>query len=230
MTGEGQIDRQGGEDLNQDGIFRVPDERLYPQILLDFPEEILDLPAVFVNLGDGFGYQPKMVGQQFILRAAFGVTITDPSQAQRFPLVADLDDMVGSDAILASGRASLQQPTNGVSFQLGHKENAFRSKEAEPGITDVVLVKHRGEPLGSSRARQPGLRGRAPRKRWQRSGYSPHGRGRHIASRRPFCRMRPTEKATGQFDGCGVQAEQSGFETEPVPRDQRVAPCVHFSE
>lgn len=64
------------------------------------------------------------------------------------PLVADLDDIVGSDAILASGRASLQQPANGVSFQPSHKENAFRSKAAELGITDVALVKHRGGASG----------------------------------------------------------------------------------
>ena len=52
---EKQINRQGGIDLDEHGVFRVADKGCNTQILLDFPEKNLDLPAVFVNVGDGFG-------------------------------------------------------------------------------------------------------------------------------------------------------------------------------
>ena len=74
---EEQIDRQRGVELDKHGIFRVADERFDTQILLDFPEEDFDLPTVFVNVGDGFGRKPEVIGQKLITLAAFRVTIAD---------------------------------------------------------------------------------------------------------------------------------------------------------
>ena len=48
-------------DLGQHGVFRVADEGLDLQVLLDETEEDLDLPAFFVDLGDGLGRQLEMV-------------------------------------------------------------------------------------------------------------------------------------------------------------------------
>jgi hypothetical protein len=39
----------------------------YTRSLLDFPKENLNLPVIFVNIGDGPGRQSKMVGQKFVI-------------------------------------------------------------------------------------------------------------------------------------------------------------------
>ena len=54
---------------------------LYAQILFDFLEEELDLPAVFIDVGDGFRRKPEMVGQKFVVFPGFLVTIADTAQA-----------------------------------------------------------------------------------------------------------------------------------------------------
>lgn len=49
LVREEQVNRQGRVNLDQDRVFRVADEGLYAQILFDFLEEELDLPAVFID-------------------------------------------------------------------------------------------------------------------------------------------------------------------------------------
>ena len=78
---EKQIDRQGGINLDQYSIFRVAYKGFDAQVLFDFSEENLDLPAVFVDIGDGFGHKSEMVGQKLITLATFRVTIADAAQA-----------------------------------------------------------------------------------------------------------------------------------------------------
>ena len=81
LVREEQVNRQGRVNLDQDRIFRVADEGLYAQILFDFLEEELDLPAVFIDVGDGFRRKPEMVGQKFVVFPGFLVTIADTAQA-----------------------------------------------------------------------------------------------------------------------------------------------------
>ena len=57
-----QVHRQGRVDLNQYRVFRVADKGLYAQILFDFLEEKLDLPAVFIDVGNGFWREPEVIG------------------------------------------------------------------------------------------------------------------------------------------------------------------------
>ena len=54
-----EIDDERGIDLGQHGVFQVADEGLDLQVLLDEAEENLDLPAFFVNIGDGLGRSLK---------------------------------------------------------------------------------------------------------------------------------------------------------------------------
>lgn len=81
LVREEQVNRQGRVNLDQDRVFRVADEGLYAQILFDFLEEELDLPAVFIDVGDGFRRKPEMVGQKFVVFPGFLVTIADTAQA-----------------------------------------------------------------------------------------------------------------------------------------------------
>ena len=75
LVREEQVNRQGRVNLDQDSVFRVADEGLYAQILFDFLEEELDLPAVFIDVGDGFRRKPEMVGQKFVVFPGFLVPI-----------------------------------------------------------------------------------------------------------------------------------------------------------
>ena len=52
-------------------LCRPSSVRLYAQILFDFLEEELDLPAVFIDVGDGFRRKPEMVGQKFVVFPGF---------------------------------------------------------------------------------------------------------------------------------------------------------------
>ena len=54
LVREEQVNRQGRVNLDEYSIFRVADETLDTQVLLDLPEENFNLPAVFVNVGNGF--------------------------------------------------------------------------------------------------------------------------------------------------------------------------------
>ena len=70
-----EIDYEGGVDLGQHGVLVVADEGLDPQVLLDDAEEDLDLPAFFVDIGDGLGRQLEMVGEKDIAPAGGGIPV-----------------------------------------------------------------------------------------------------------------------------------------------------------
>ncbi len=75
-----EIDDERGIDLSQHSVFRVADEGLDLQVLLDEAEEDLDLPAFFVDVGDGFGRQLEMVGEEDLTPASGGVPVGDAAQ------------------------------------------------------------------------------------------------------------------------------------------------------
>ena len=75
-----EIDDECGLDLGQHGVFRVADEGLDLQVLLDEAEEDLDLPAFLVDVGDGLGRQLKMVGEKDVALAGGGVPVGDAAQ------------------------------------------------------------------------------------------------------------------------------------------------------
>ncbi len=53
---------RGRKDLAQHGVFRVADEGLDPEVLFDPTEENLDLPALFIDIGDGPGREFEVIG------------------------------------------------------------------------------------------------------------------------------------------------------------------------
>ncbi len=60
--GHKQVDRHGDPDLSFDGVLGSAIEALDAQVLLDPLEEQLDLPAAFVEPGDGDRRQAEIVG------------------------------------------------------------------------------------------------------------------------------------------------------------------------
>ena len=70
-----EIDDEGGVDLAQHGVFRIADKGLDPQVLLDEAKENFDLPAFFIDIGDGLGRQLEMVGEKDIAPAGGGIPV-----------------------------------------------------------------------------------------------------------------------------------------------------------
>jgi hypothetical protein len=63
-VGEEQVIYQSGPDLDQDGVGRRSQEGFYFEVLLDPFKEQFDVPASFIDLGDGFGRQLEVVGHE----------------------------------------------------------------------------------------------------------------------------------------------------------------------
>ena len=63
LVGKQQVDCEGRKNLDHDRVFREADKAPDTQILLDILEEQLDLPADFVDVGDGFGAQAEVIGR-----------------------------------------------------------------------------------------------------------------------------------------------------------------------
>ena len=64
------------------GVFRVADG-LDPQVLFDEAEEDLDLPAFFVDIGDGLGRQLEMVGEKDRAPAGGGIPVNAKAPGAR---------------------------------------------------------------------------------------------------------------------------------------------------
>jgi len=73
----------GDPDLGLDGVLGGSIERLDAQVLLDPFEEEFDLPAGFVELGDGQRGQIELVGQENQALVDLGVEVTDAPELVR---------------------------------------------------------------------------------------------------------------------------------------------------
>ena len=74
------VDRDGDPHLRLHGILRGPEECLDPKMLLDPPEEELDLPALLVQQGDAFRGKGKIVGEEDQVLPGFRVDKPDATQ------------------------------------------------------------------------------------------------------------------------------------------------------
>lgn len=67
--------------MGQQGVSGGADKTFNLELLLDGFEEEFDLPAVFVDLSDGFGRPGKVIGQKDDDIAGFWIFGTDAAQA-----------------------------------------------------------------------------------------------------------------------------------------------------
>src|SRR3972149_2908152 len=74
------VDRDGDPHLRLDRVLRDSEERLDPQMLLDPPEEELDLPALLVQQGDAFRGKGKIVGKEDQVLSRFRVDEPNATQ------------------------------------------------------------------------------------------------------------------------------------------------------
>jgi hypothetical protein len=103
-----EIDYKRRIDLGQHGVFRVADEGLDLQVLLDKAEENFDLLAFFIDIGNGLGRQLKMVGEKDAALAGGGVRVGNAPQGYRTFLGLKPDSLVGEQALLFIDFPALQ--------------------------------------------------------------------------------------------------------------------------
>ncbi len=132
--------------MTHHGIFRVADEGLDLQILLDEAEENLDLPAFLVDVGDGLGRQLEVVGEKNIAPAGGGVPVGNAPQGKRTFLGPKPDGLVGEQALLFIDFPALQRLVAGVTLLPGDEEDFLSGElgistmpEAAPKQSKVVL-------------------------------------------------------------------------------------------
>jgi hypothetical protein len=69
--------------LGPHGVFRVADDSLDPQVLLDEAEADLGLPVLLVDIGDGLGRQLEMVGEKDRAPAGGGIPVNAEAPGAR---------------------------------------------------------------------------------------------------------------------------------------------------
>lgn len=74
--GHQQVNGQGGEYLNKHSVLRSSDKGFDMEILFDLPEEYLDQPALFVDVGDGLRGQAEVVGQELEVLTAVRIAVS----------------------------------------------------------------------------------------------------------------------------------------------------------
>ena len=97
-----QVRADGNPHLCLDGVGRIAEKALDPQILFDPLEEQFHLPAAFVKQCNRGGREREAVGQIDEESIGLGVEITDASQPTRIAFLAvenlQPDDLIGADA------------------------------------------------------------------------------------------------------------------------------------
>ena len=106
-------------DLAQHGVFRIADKGLDPQVLLDDAKENFDLPAFFIDIGDGLGRQLEMVGEKDVAPAGGAVPVGDTAQGHGAFLACESDGLVGEQARLFLDLPMFQHCIAGVALLSG---------------------------------------------------------------------------------------------------------------
>lgn len=148
MVGKEQVGDQRHVDLGEHGVSGVSDERLDLEVLLDEPEEDLDLPAILVDVGDGAGREGHVVCQELERLSGFLVPIPDaPKQGGLVP-TAYLNDLVGGDAGEGIHGIALKDFELGVALESGDDEHVVLTEFPEPSVVGVASVGDQDGTLG----------------------------------------------------------------------------------
>jgi hypothetical protein len=122
--------------LAHHGVFGFPDEGLDLQILFDPAKEDLDLPALLIDVGDGLGHQPEVIGEEHVDFAGFGVLVNDA--AQRLGALSGFGareqaGLIGYQSQGGVDGTPLQHPVAGIALLPGDKVGRplFASEKVE---------------------------------------------------------------------------------------------------
>ena len=145
-----QVRNQGRVDLlGEDGVFRVAEKGLDPEVLFDESKKNSDLPAVLVKVGDGAGGQRHMVQEVETLPRLL-VPIVDATQDQRLVPIGDLDHLIRCDAPRPVREIALKDEETGVPLEARNQKDAGLTKLSEPSVIDLPPVEGHNRALGQS--------------------------------------------------------------------------------
>jgi len=150
-----EIDDKRRINLSQHGVFRVADEGLDLQVLLDEEEEDLDLPAFLVDVGDGLGCQLEMVAEKDIAPAAGGVPVGNTPQGHGAFLglgAGESDSLVGEQTLIFIDFPVLHHFIAGVTLLAGNEEDFLGGELGIPGIVSIAQVFHDNRAFGQAEA------------------------------------------------------------------------------
>ena len=145
QVGEQEMHAHRDPDLRHDGIARSADEALDAQVLLDPPEEGLDLPTLLVDVRDGLRGELEVVGQERVELLRVGVAIADSTQRDRTPGAAfdagQLDGLVRRHAQPRRERPPLSNRVLDLALQPSDQENSLCIKGFHPLEVEVQPVR-----------------------------------------------------------------------------------------
>jgi hypothetical protein len=150
-----EIDDERSIDLGQHGVFRIADEGLDLQVLLDKAEEDLDLPAFLVDVGDGLGRRLEMVGEKDLAPAGGGVPVGDAAPGHGAFLgfgAGQPDGLVGEQPLAFIDFMALQHLVAGVALLAGDEEDFLGGELRIPGIVGIAQVLHDNRAFGQVEA------------------------------------------------------------------------------
>ena len=112
--------------------------------MLEGFEKQFNLPALFVDRGDGGGAEIQQIGQQDDLALVFRIPSHDA--AQQVWIVGlglgagEADELVGADIAVLRNLTFLDHFKGGVILQAGDKENPGHAPAAEQGVVDIAAI------------------------------------------------------------------------------------------
>lgn len=136
--GQHQINAQSHPDLCFDGVEGCSQERLDLEVLFDPFEEKLDLPPLFVDIGDGPGRQGPVVGEEVELFPGDGIPECDaPDQAWILfltLLAGECDQLIFHDAVPVRDRQVQPDVHACTALETRYEKDAFLVQAVIPGV------------------------------------------------------------------------------------------------
>ena len=220
-NGDEHVGGHGAPDLRLDRVLAVAQKLLDAQVLLDPFEEQLDLPAAFVQSGNGQGRQGRVVGQED--KSLLGCWVLEPYTAQVFGVVLRNVVTVQCDGLIADKTAApvhlgrVHTPAVNVAFGAGHIEGAFLMHLENASKVQVTSVHDKERSWLQNQAVQ--------HIDLVHLAIADVDEGRNRASEVQddvqlhgclgFAKRRPFEQAQAQIDGGGIQCVDRVLEIEP---------------
>jgi len=145
-TGHHEVNAQGDPDLGSHGVVACSEERFYAEVLFDPFEEQLDLPAAFVDGGDGNGRMSEMIRKEAESFPRLRIDITD--SAQRHGVVAfslpcaQPDSLVATQSCRFVDSPGLQNVELGVALGANHEVAVCDLDPKKTTEVEVASVEH----------------------------------------------------------------------------------------
>lgn len=220
-NGDEHVGGHGAPDLRLDRVLAVAQKLLDTQVLLDPFEEQLDLPAAFVQSGNGQRRQARVVGQED--QSLLGLGIFEPDTTQVFGVVlgdvvsVQCNGLIADDAAGPVHLGRVHAPGVHVAFGAGDKERSCLMHLKQTSKVDVASVHYIKRPrlqdqdvqhidlvhLAVADVNEGGNRAPEVQQCVQLDGCL------------GFAKRRPLEQAQAQIDGGGVQCVDCILEIEP---------------